>query len=133
MFNNVVTALRSEHPMEVIYQLDVSTSQRRFEFEGEKQIRDFYVELVPALLLRIITKKSAAEPLFLAEYPIKVNLKSETPTDDGIKTVPTTKHHRYRFKQRFSFVLEEMGCRVDCTVVQLTMYQSANTSVREAI
>jgi hypothetical protein len=24
MFNNVVTALRSEHPMEVIYQLDVS-------------------------------------------------------------------------------------------------------------
>jgi hypothetical protein len=57
MFNNVVTALRSEHPMEVIYQLDVSTSQRRFEFEGEKQIRDSYVaELVPALLLhRIIT------------------------------------------------------------------------------
>jgi hypothetical protein len=41
MFNNVVTALRSEHSMEVIYQLDVSTSQRRFEFEGEKQIRDF--------------------------------------------------------------------------------------------
>jgi hypothetical protein len=25
MFNNVVTALRSEHPMEVLHQLDVST------------------------------------------------------------------------------------------------------------
>jgi hypothetical protein len=48
MFNNVVTALRSEHPMEASLPAGRFHSQRRFEFEGEKQIRDFTSELVPS-------------------------------------------------------------------------------------
>jgi hypothetical protein len=48
MFNNVVTALRSEHPMEVLPAGRFHDDQRRFEFEGEKQIRDFTSELVPS-------------------------------------------------------------------------------------
>jgi hypothetical protein len=90
MFNNVVTALRSEHPMEV-YQLDVSTSQSVLNSKVRSQGL-LTSRVVPALLLRH-TKEIGGRTLFLAEYPIKVNLKSETPTDDGIKTVPTTKHH----------------------------------------
>jgi hypothetical protein len=74
-------------------------------------------------------EKSASEPLFLTEYPIKVNLKSETPTDDGVKTVPTSSTTAIGSKQRFSFLLEEMGCRVDCTVVQ----QADNVPVSELL
>jgi hypothetical protein len=75
----------------------------------------------------VITKSLLPKPLFLAEYPIKVNLKSETPTDDGVKTVPTS--NAIGSKQRFSFLLEEMGCRVDCTVVQ----QADNVPVSELL
>jgi SAM-dependent methyltransferase len=131
MFSNVITALRASHPLAVTYQLDVSTAQRRFEFEGEQQIRDFLRrgagEGPPAT--RVITKKSAMAPLKLEEYPIKVNLKSETPIDDGVTTVPSSRHHRYRFKQRFSYAVEETGCRVDCTVVQ----QADNVPVSELL
>jgi hypothetical protein len=53
--------------MEVIYQLDVSTSQRRFEFEGEKQIRDFLRRGREKDLrhLRVITKSLLAEAAIL--------------------------------------------------------------------
>jgi 23S rRNA G2445 N2-methylase RlmL len=84
--------------------------------------------VVPALLLRH-TKEIGGRTLFLAEYPIKVNLKSETPTDDGSRRYLRQSIIRYRFKQRFSFVLEEMGCRVDCTVVQ----QADNVPVSELL
>jgi hypothetical protein len=124
MFNNVVTApFRTSHG--VIYQLDVSTSQSALNSKVRSRSGTSYVaELVPVLLLHVSLPRNRRQNYFLAEYPIKVNLKSETPTDDGIKYLRQS--ITYRFKQRFSFVLEEMGCRVDCTVVQ-----QANVPVSE--
>jgi hypothetical protein len=74
-----------------------------------------------------VITKSLLPAAFLAEYPIKVNLKSETRL--MMELSPPSKHHRYRFKAAFSFLLEEMGCRVDCTVVQ----QADNVPVSELL
>jgi hypothetical protein len=56
-----------------------------------------------------------------------VNLKSETPTDDGIKTVPT-KHHAIDSNNDSRSSLKRWGA---VSIVRLsnrlTMYQSANS------
>jgi hypothetical protein len=103
MFNNVVTALRSRHPWEVIYQLDVSTSQSaEFEENLRKQIRDFFyvVELVPVLLLHVsFTKKSSVRPYSSRSTP-SGEPQRQDPTDDSIKTgTPTTKQSPLSVKQ----------------------------------
>jgi hypothetical protein len=111
MFNNVVTALRSEHPMEVIYQLDVSHDRDVLNSKVRSDQGLLRAELVPPFCYVSLPRNR------------RQNCSSRsTHQSESQERDPYRRWHQdgtydkaspYRFKQRFSFVLEEMGCRVD--------------------
>jgi hypothetical protein len=119
-FVDTVAALRARMPVTMSVQLDVLASNRRYEFVGEELVRGYLdrgaSEGPPAS--RVIVKRAAAPPVRLAEYPLKLNLKSEKPVPGCSGTVPCVANTSHRLKRRFSFAQVGGNVRVDCTIVQ---------------
>jgi hypothetical protein len=122
VFVQVVANLRADATLKptTAEQLDVLTGGRRFEYVGADSIRAYLCKGggEGALATRAIIKKGVHAPVALAEYGVRINLKSEVVIADGPRAAPSNAHPRYRLKRRFSFEHATEGVRYDCTAVQ---------------
>jgi hypothetical protein len=73
---------------------------------------------------QLFTDKITYKPLYLEQYPIRINIKTEDNLDDGNSDVQDIKDKLYRtkkfmrYKKRFSFLTHDKMFRIDITAVK---------------